>query len=610
MLTLLAHRGPDATDIKLFDHTLTAVPSRVPARIALAHNRLAIQDLTDAGGQPMADSTGRFWLLYNGEIYNFVELRGDLEQRGLQFRSRSDTEVLVELLAREGISALSKLDGMFAFLLLDTQEHRLIAVRDRFGIKPLYMWTAPDGSLIFASEIKAFTAHPNWTPQINTARATDFLTRGVIDHTDETMFAGVRQLPAGHLLEVDLTEATLQTKLRRWFDLRPAPCEPEPAARLLELLQQSVTRRLRADVAVGSCLSGGLDSSAIVSLVSQTRADNAVQAAFTAHFPGAAIDEWRFATAVAAETGVEHHAVRPRGVDLLECLDELVWIQDEPFGSASIFAQHEVFRCARRAGVTVMLDGQGADEQLAGYPSFEKVHLLEQARTRGLIEAWRIVRAMQQTRGGPLAAWAARVIATALPPGALLALPRPRVQRQVIARDMLDAAPDPFHQLSGRRAGVTAFSVNMLQTMSLPMLLHFEDRNSMAHGIEARVPFLNHDLVAFSLGLPPQQKIDGAHTKSVLRHAMRGRVPKSVLSRTDKIGFAAPEETWLCHEYRDRTLSCLDRSADAADAMLAPSARTTLRAIAQRQRPYDPILWRVLCFGAWMERFGVAKQPR
>ncbi|MEO5957789.1 MAG: asparagine synthase (glutamine-hydrolyzing), partial [Opitutaceae bacterium] len=384
MTRLVRHRGPDGEGFAFYSparHEVQAVssaetPAGVPgakdappgSTLGLGHRRLSILDLTAAGHQPMTDATAEIWITYNGEIYNYAELRAELAPRGHAFHTGTDTEVIVAAWREWGEGCLAHFNGMFAFVLFDRRTRRLFAARDRFGVKPLYLWATPAAGLAFASEIKQFTAHPGWRARLNGERAYDFLNWGITDHTAETMFAGVRQLRGGEFISAPL-EALATASPQRWYAVQSAPFDGDFAAagrRFRELLDDSIRLRLRADVPIGSCLSGGLDSSSIVCTVRAQLGPRATehQKTFSAYSDVARFDERGFIEDVVAATGAASHSVVPDPTALLSELDTLVWHQDEPFSSTSIYAQWCVFRLARAHNVTVMLDGQGADEAL------------------------------------------------------------------------------------------------------------------------------------------------------------------------------------------------------------------------------------------------------
>jgi asparagine synthase (glutamine-hydrolysing) len=621
MVDLVAHRGPDGRRLQIF----AAVAGRALAPVAdgvvgLAHTRLSIIDLSSAGNQPMADASRRWWLTYNGEIYNFAELRTELQHFGHIFRGGSDTEVLLAAWVQWGIACLDRLDGIFAFVVVDTCEGRIWAVRDRFGVKPLYWWRAPDGSFAIASEIKQFTAIPGWRAKLQPQRAYDFLAWNVLDHTESTLFDGVQQLRGGELLEGEI--AALQRgrapTITRWYTLRPDPLAEsleikEAADRFLELLSDSVRVQLRADIDVGSCLSGGLDSSSLVCLASQLLDTNgrfgARQHTFSARSDVAAYDEGRYIAEVVRATLVQAHEILPPLQGLFAALPEITWHQDEPFGSTSAYAQWHVFSLAREAGVKVLLDGQGADEILGGYHGFFGPRLADLLR-RG--NWWRLVAeiaALRRLHGispqQSLARMADAVLPNWLRQRARALAGRSSVQLPWLDHKRIGVRPlDPFANLGARQPTVRALSMAQVLSTNLPMLLHCEDRNSMAHGIEARVPFLNHRLVEFVVGLADEHKVSGGVTKRVLRESMCGILPEIVRVRRDKLGFVTPEEVWVRSEPIQFRVA-LQAAIARADGLLRPELIHSFDDMLAGKRPFGFHWWRAISFGAWMERFDV-----
>ena len=563
----------------------------------------------------MSDRSGRYTIVFNGEIYNHDELRAELQQAGECFESRSDTEVLLRLLMREGTGALARLDGMFALAFHDRATQRVLIARDPFGIKPLYACTLPGGAIAFASEIKAFTAFTGWQARANRARCADFLFRGLLDHTNETMFEGVTQVPPGGYVEVSLAGQDVVATAGKWYEVKPripsAPSIDWPA-QIRELLSESVRRQLRADVSVGSCLSGGVDSSSIVALAAQERARLGGEPlrTITARPRTGAVDEGRYAALVAQASG-SHATDVFLDADLLwERLGELVWTQDEPFSSTSIFAQSCVFREARSQGLVVMLDGQGADEIFAGYPVFLRHGLVERLLHADVHGSVAQLRGVKTSTGTGIARQLV-VAATCLTPdwtrrAGSSFMPSTRLMKSFFdAQTLRGAITDPFVRL-GRCTTVRDCSLQQIQAASLPMLLHWEDRNSMSSSIEARVPFLSPALVETALGLPYWAKVNGGVTKSILRDAMRGTVPDEILDRRDKVGFEAPERTWLTGSGTSATMNTMvNRALQQVDHVLTSSGRTTIAEIRAGNRPYDRVLWRLICMGVWIERFAV-----
>jgi asparagine synthase (glutamine-hydrolysing) len=613
-IDLVSHRGPDGRGWQVID---------TPAGpVALGHRRLAIIDTSDAGLQPLADETGRFRVILNGEIYNYRELRRELEAEGCRFRTATDTEVLLQAFIRWGEAALPRFVGMFAFVLWDGREQRLFAARDRYGIKPLYL-AQGGGGLALASEIKQLLGLPGVGARANRERLRDFLAFGIIDHTEETQFEGVTQLRGGECLRVDCRGGRPGFEVKRWHE--PVPpreqrlSKTEAAERFRALFDDSMRLHLRADVRVGSCLSGGLDSSSVVVTASGLLTSEAERRRFTtisAVYPGTEVDEGAFAAAVNAHTGLAGVTVTPTAADLLDNLDGIVRAQDEPFGSTSILSQWAVFQAARREGIKVMLDGQGADEVLAGYRWMIGQRMLE------LLKAGRLP-ALARTladrlpedvgRRGKLAFLKGDMLALArqAAPHGLRARAKRRVQ-QAADGDWLLGRPASAEAEAARRLGLAPPAsladqrFLLTQATNLPMLLHWEDRNSMIHGIEARVPFLDHRLVDFSLSLAGDNLFDGALTKTVLRDAMADRLPPVVRDRRDKLGFATPEGDWLRGALRPAVEEGVEAAISHFPDVFEPAATRGLRDTRLgAEGPLDFTLWRIANTGLWARAFGV-----
>lgn len=630
MTRAVRHRGPDGEGFLFYrpaGDTATAVvsddaPAGAPgtrelpsgATLGLGHRRLSILDLSPAGHQPMSDAAGDCWLTFNGEIYNYVELRAELTRAGHAFRSGTDTEVILAAWRQWGEHCLPRFNGMFAFVLFDRRTRQVFAARDRFGEKPLYLWRTPTGGLALASEIKQFTAHPRWTARLNGQRAYDFLNWGLSDHTAETLFADVRQLRGGEFLLAPL-ETLPTASPQRWYDLRPAGFEGDFAAaatRFRELLDDSVRLRLRADVPVGSCLSGGLDSSSLVGTMRAQLGDRAAQLqnTFSAYSDVARFDERRFIEQVATAAAAGRHAVTPQPEKLLAELPRLAWHQDEPFGSTSIYAQWCVFQLARENGVLVMLDGQGADEALGGYHGYFGPHLAGLLRRGRWPTFWREAAALRALPGQSASLQAQFIASELLPAGVSNFLRRLR-GRTTATPEFLDlsrlgAAPTPApSRVIDRRTPIRSLGHAQLTALNLPMLLHYEDRDAMAHGVEARLPFLDHRLVEFCLGLPEEFKLADGWTKRVLREGMRGRLPETVRTRRDKLGFATAEEVWLRGPLRPAFTRLVDDAVDAAGGILTPAARDKTHRVLAGEEPFGFLIWRFISFGAWLKAFSV-----
>ena len=651
MADLLRHRGPDDEGFVVFpeqgpvclagDDTasfagMEALPYRPtahrsewvsggpPSFLAMGHRRLSIVDLSPLGHQPMS-YLDRYWIVYNGEVFNYVELREELRQHGYHFRSNTDTEVLLAGYDKWGIGLLDRCNGMWSMAIYDRKAKTLLLARVRFGIKPVYYHVGTGGhSMAFASEIKAFAALPDWRREMAPQPVFDFLAWGIQDHGEETMFSRVYHLPPGHyaLLSLgsdDRLTQPLAQKLAttRWYDLatkrRDVPVDfDQAAAEFHDLFLDAVRLRMRADVPLGSCLSGGLDSSSIVcSVRAQLQAIGAAnpQKTFSScsEFPD--IDEREFIAEVTRNANIEQTQVFPTGEELFERLDELVWTQDEPFGSASIFAQWCVFRAAREHDVVVVLDGQGADEQLAGYHGFLGARLAGLARSGCIGEFLGEFSATRRLHGYGPTKFAEYLIAN-LMPGSIRSLGALRGMTQM-RRDWINVGAlgaddrDPFVPLGARALSVRDLSLAQMNGSNLQMLLHWEDRNSMAHSIEARVPFLDYRLVEYILNLPDVFKLHNGITKRVLRSGMQGMVPEKILNRVDKKGFLTAEEYWMKGAQAGAFTERMDEAIALAGDIITPAMRDVLSRVSAGKAGFSYHVWRVVCFGAWLKRFNI-----
>ncbi len=610
-IDLVAHRGPDGRGWEVYDSPAGPV--------ALGHRRLAIIDVSDAGLQPMADASGRYQLVFNGEIYNYIELREEMRAKGEIFVSDSDSEVLLRAYQLWGETCLKRLRGMFAFLIWDRHDKSLFAARDRYGIKPLYMAMSAS-SAGFASEIKQLLGMPGVTGRMNIPRVHDFLANGITDHTSETLFEGVTQLRGGECVSVETIHGRPVASIRRWYPVAAVDItlpEAQAAQRFKDLLSDAVKLHLRSDVPVGSCLSGGLDSSSIVCLMAGQMPAGETINTISACYAEKSVDEKPFMDMVVAHAGTTPQFIYPRAEDVFQKASDITWHQDEPFGSTSIFAQWCVFEEAKRVGVKVMLDGQGADEQLAGYHHAFPFYLSQLARQGRLLQVVRTMLERRQLHGAGLPEQIKRFLVPLLP-GWLDAPLRRQYQAMAqhdwLGSDLLRQHGNPQGPMTvatsllglASPTDIKSLCLAMTFASNLQMLLHWEDRNSMAHSIEARVPFLDHPLVEFSLGLGNDHKIVGGDTKRVLRRAMADVLPEPVRERRDKLGFATPEEVWFRGPLRGLIHDGVEESLRRyPDLMNATGARALRDGMLDGSRPVEASLWRLVNLGLWGKRFGV-----
>lgn len=596
-LVSLAHRGPD-------DSGWTAHPPHGPGTLhsVLLHRRLSILDLTAAGHQPMSTADRGFTIVFNGEIYNYRELRQELAALGVPFHTESDTEVLLQAYAHWGAACLRKLIGMFAFAIQDQRRRVLFLARDFFGIKPLY-YAQTSGQFAFASEIKALL---DWLPTgraVEPQRLYDYLRHGRTDHGDRTMWRDIRQVPAAHYLEAPLDRPSQATPVRYWDVPTDEPIDisfDEAARRVRDLFLHNIRLHLRSDVPVGAALSGGIDSSAIVAAMRLVEPRTEIHAfSYIADDP--AVNEERWVDLIGTHAGAIVHKVRASSEELRGDLDRLIHTQDEPFGSTSIYAQYRVFGLARQHGIKVMLDGQGADELLAGYRQFVPARLASLLRQGRVQQAHRFAARAATLPGmrGRLRSWlqAARLLTPNL--GNRWLMPRWLNARWFAERGVTwtaSSARSRHRLLDELRQAVT--------TTSLPMLLRYEDRNSMAASIESRVPFLTPEFAEFVLRLPEEHILAGdGTTKSVFRSAMRGIVPDAILDRRDKIGFATPEQQWLTtlRPWIDEALS--SARARAIPAFDLDAVQRDWAAVLAGRARFDFRVWRWVNLIRWADRF-------
>jgi len=552
MTHLVKYRGPDGYGCAYFDlsshgfaqcfHNEDGRPNLKRPRMGLGSRRLAILDLSESGNQPMQIENGRLWIAYNGEVYNYIEIRAVLEKLGHAFRTQTDTEVILRAYAEWGPDCVVRFNGMWSFAIYDRERQRLFCSRDRFGVKPFYYFSAP-GLLVFGSEIKQILEYPGIPRRANDRVAFDYLELGLQDHTDETFFCGIRQLPGGHSLHIDLANPLLAVCVERYWELPLeddlALSEDDCVERFRELFSRAVNWRMRSDVPVGSCLSGGLDSSSIVALAVSAKSEPEFHT-FSSCFEQETFDERPFIREVVAATKANFHAVFPQAQGMWNDLNCLIWHHDEPLGGTSVYAQWCVMRAARRAGVPVLLDGQGGDEILCGYRKFYFFYLWHRLK-RGDLRRFAAAAAWSRNRSQRRWDWnhAKRYASSLLGARSESAVAR------LCDSDFVERSREYPGADIGPGKSVRERQRDDLIRYSVPALLHCEDRNSMAHSVESRVPMLDYELATFAVNCPIDLKLRGGWTKWILREALKGTLPESIRTRRTKLGFETPQEQWL-----------------------------------------------------------------
>ncbi len=602
MCDVITHRGPDDAGY------------HVEAGLAIGMRRLSIIDVA-SGHQPISNEDGSIWIVFNGEIYNFAELRADLIARGHSFKTHSDTETIVHLYEEEGERCVERLRGMFGFALWDRRANKLFLARDRVGKKPMH-YTQVGGAFVFGSEIKSLLQFPGLRREFNPQAISDYLSFGYVPDP-LTAFRGIHKLPPGHTLTFQNGRITT----RRYWDFsygeQQTPEQPEAyyVERLRELLAESVRIRLMSEVPLGAFLSGGVDSSTVVAMMARAM-DQPVKT-FSIGFSEASFDELKYARLTAERYKTDHHefVVTP---DVCQLVEEIVWHHDEPFADASSIPTYAVSKLARQH-VTVVLSGDGGDELFAGYERY----LVHEGR-----EGFeRIPRWLRRGVMLPLSR----------------ALPRAAYGKQFLRNVSLDggarfadslsyfSADAKRELLSGRLSGVlnghdsaAAFARiydEPVSTDRLNRLLYLDsktylpgdiltkvDRMSMAHSIEARVPLLDHELIEFVQTIPASMKLRGGTTKHILKQAMSGLIPDEIINRP-KMGFGVPLRKWLNHELREMLRDTLTDKTARERGLLDPAAVQSLLNEHQRGRRDNSLhLWGLLTLELWHRSF-IDRQP-
>jgi asparagine synthase (glutamine-hydrolysing) len=598
MTDILAHRGPDGDGFHL------------DGSVGLGHRRLSIIDLA-TGAQPMSNADGSVWITFNGELYNFRELRAELEARGMSFRTASDTEVLLRAYEAHGIDCLSRLRGMFAFAIWDARARRLFLARDRVGIKPLvYAW---DGRrLLFASELKALLRDPALPRELDWSALQSYLTFRYVP-SPATIFRAIRKLPPASYLALDLDRGELE--VRRYWDLRFAPDERCSDTEWLEELRwhlrEAVRSHLVSDVPIGAFLSGGMDSATVVALMAQ--ATPTPIRTFSIGFNETGFDELAYARLVAARYGTEHYefVVKP---DALEALPRLVWQFDEPFADASALPTYYVSKITREH-VTVALSGDGGDENFAGYSRYLRALALHDGLDRlpGLA-----ARSLLRIAGRVLperARGQAYLELLGTDPVTryfrMVTSPRVRLLRRLLtpearARVTGEAGPELFHALA-RESGAPDY-VSLLQYLDVRTYLPEDiltkvDRASMLVSLEARVPLLDHVLMEFVASMPARLKLRDGAGKAILKEAMAADLPGEVIHRR-KMGFGVPLADWFRGELSDYVRDVLgDRRTRQRGLLDGQALSEVLDEHARGSRDHSAQIWALLCLEEWARRW-------
>ena len=596
------------------------------AGVLFGHRRLSILDLSPAGHQPFLNKAGSMVLAYNGEVYNYVELREELIGQGVQFRSSSDTEVVLAAYERWGTEAFRRFNGMWACALWDSGRKKLVVSRDRFGIKPLY-FTVVEDTWIFASELKPIIRFPGVDRSLNDGQILEFLTSGMVNHNEATFFSAVRSVPPATVIELVNGRASSFT----YWTLDPSRdkrTDADAVEKYRELLQDAVRIRSRSDVPIGTMLSGGLDSTSITALIvqqsrlggsneSESRGLSSFHNTFTACWPDVqAVDEEAEVDLMCAELGLASQKIYPSAEEIRELLPRVTYFLDEPFENPVSVIQYMLMQKARESGVKVVLNGHGSDEALAGYPDAFVAPFLA-----GLLLSGRLSRFWRERRA--FGRWNSNAeilleCAWSLTPQAL----RPRLiqlVRQAQHHDSkifvdtdrkLWSRADVDIEVAGRMPPLDAGLWRSYRAAILPRWLRMEDRMSMAHGVESRLPFTDYRLVEFTFQLADTMKLRDGYTKFILRQAMQGLLPASIAQDRRKRRFEAPYSGWFRHAWRPMIEDLLlDGACHVQPYLNLPSFRSKLAAyLRDDDRAMNTsTLWRILQTEIWLHAFAAGE---
>lgn len=601
----VAYRGPDDKGSVFLANQgsrwTQVPPSGSGWQVGLGHRRLSILDLSSAGHQPMLYQD-KFWIVYNGEIYNYLELRNELEKLGHRFRSSSDTEVILAAYAEWGPACFSRFRGMWGLVIVDCHRNEVIMCRDRLGIKPLYFWQGP-GMVAVASEIKQFLALPGFKARLEPAVAAEYIRTGYED-PKLSFFRNVHPIEAGSWVKFSLRTLRPSGTESYWHPERVqvSVTDAEEAGRAFAgKLQECVKIHLRSDVPVGCALSGGLDSSSIAVLAdAQRNNEGSALHTFTVTFPGHRSDEREYVDAVLRDIHASPHFVTPTPEGFLEDFDRFLWIQDEPVGGFSQYAGYSVARLTRQAGVPVSLNGQGCDEILSGYWQTYFLHLRDLWREGRMLELTSHFVGALLGDGNPtmvnqIPAMARRYRAR-MKPRLQVQFPHAAIKKGgEVLKNVLALSP-----LSRR--------VHEIRSMFLPQLLKWDDRNFMAFSVESRYPFLDHELIELCLSFDPRVLYHHGWVKYPLRTGLRNTLPPAIVRRRSKFGFETPEDQWLTGFLRPKLEEWLKSTRPVWEYVerrdVQRLADETWR-LQGRREEHCKDLFRIFTFDRWLDIFSV-----
>jgi len=600
----LHHRGPDDSGLVTFSLDDGSI-------LSFGHTRLSIIDLSDGGHQPMYSSNGRFVIVFNGEIYNYKELRKELESDNISFNTQSDTEVLLQAWIKWGKSCLKKLIGMFAFSVFDKEENTITCVRDAFGIKPFYYYHNND-SFSFASEINSLKCLLPETPKYNLQRIYDYLVLGRYDSQENTTLQGIKNLLPSHLLTFDIT--TDEALIERWWwpDIKERKdiSFSEATNTLREIFLRNIKIHLRSDVPVGIALSGGIDSSAIVCAVRYLNPNIPINT-FSYIASGFEKNEEKWIDIINKHTNAIPHKVFIKPNELFKDIDDLICSQGEPFGGTSIYAQYRIFKEAKKNNFTVILEGQGADELLAGYNGYPGQRMQSIIDEGNLLGSFKFLKNWSKNPSHKYLDGLKYFLENYIPPR-WQSFPRKLVGKNpfpnwVIKKQIKNLGIIHWQSLLEFKPKIMKTRRLMsklrhsLSAGNIAILLRHGDRNSMRWSIESRVPFLTIEMAEFLLSLPENFLISkNGQTKHIFRESMRGIVPDEILDRQDKIGFATPQNDFL--NVMIDEMPIIIKNLEKIEFVDTKAAMKEVKNILNDDKTIDKQVWRLFNLSYWLSK--------
>lgn len=614
-LDLISHRGPDDEGYLFYNIINKKIDNKVSSNyyhIGLGFRRLSIIDLTSKGHQPMGDKNKKVWIVFNGEIYNYLEIKNELKNKGYSFYSHSDTEVIINSYLEWGYECTKKFNGMWAFVILDFRKNIIFTSRDRFGIKPLYYYLK-NKEFIFASEIKSILHYKGFNIQPEDDTIFNFLLYGLVDYSDKTLFKNIYQVKPSHSLVLKFNKTDIvKTRSIKYWDININKKilignKDEIYENFFYLFKDSIKLRLRSDVEVGSCLSGGLDSSSIVSiadsLLNKKKGNSLKLKTFSSCFNDLKYDERIYIKEVLKNKNLKGYNVFPKPVNLFDKMNRVIWHQDIPFGSTSIYAQWNVFQLIHSKKIKVVLDGQGGDEVLVGYRNFWPYYFIDLMKNFQLIKLYHNLAAFNNinklNNNDTLQSM------TLLMPGPIRQMFKNLfINKNFLNKDLLKKFKIKRFKLSKSNSLLDSVLYDYLFKIHLPGLLHYEDRNSMAFSVESRVPFLDYRLVEYMFGLPNEYKLEKGMSKYILRKSMDGILSEKIRMRFDKMGFVTPEEIWLKNHLKGDILDIIN-SGFIKDIKYfdIKKLKCLFNDFFNGRLKFDFLYWRIICFILWYKIF-------